>query len=489
MSIRLFHLVILVPEAKQQAGAALKNYSASFRTAMAMYDDLSSFRDDVYGMDIDDTEDEVEEADERMLPVGTGGAVCARRISLSSLWPCASVISSAETDDVSSSHRASASSSSCAQSANQFGDCLENESHLPIASEASSARYMSLDMVFPATRDQIITWHPNKVLFAIINLLFQRLSQSCPPRRRCRGKQSDPLQVLANWVAKRGVAPSHNFGASNRGAGRDMYHRIVSIVTGKSVRAVIKATRPVWQELSMASRNSWGQLASLLKMTEVQKCAQEFLPRSDKNRNRTLRDREAVVEDVETETCRGYGVSLCLNTSLGQDDVQVIRILQSGLSGQELLTALAEVACYSEFMDACWAYFELLGKENGFPLVACGLEHSANGSHPARVHVHVYMGIEVRGAFFPNNAAMGSIALEKLIWHGIKPGFVRPTMVARRTNAYIQKAVIQAYYYVAGPKKTQILLRCSAEVHKEHGQPAGNTLHISRTCSTHFVQS
>ena len=443
-----------------------------------MFEDLNTFRDDEDGMDIDDMEDEVEEIDEPMLPVGAAGAVCARSISLSSLWPCASVISSAETDDLSICHRVSASSSSCEQTANQVGGRLASESPLPIASPVAPARYIPLDMVFPATRDQIITWHPNRVLFAIITLLFQRLSQNSPTRRRCRGKQSDPLLTLASWVTNRGFAASQKFLTAHRGAGRDMYRRIVSVLTATSNRSVARATRHLWQEISIESKNSWGQLATLFKHTEVQRCAPEFLPKADRHRNRTLSDRRAVVEDVDKLTCRGYGVSLCINTSLGQDDVQVIRILQTGVSGQELRKALAEVACYSKFIDACWVYFEALGKENGFPLVACGLEHSENASHPARVHVHVYMGMDIRGTFFANNAPMGSIELQKLIWNGVKPGCVRPTLVVRRTHSQIHKAVIQSYYYVAGPKKTQMLLRCSAKVHKEHGQLARDTFHI-----------
>ena len=228
----------------------------------------------------------------------------------------------------------------------------------------------------------------------------------------------------------------------------------------------------------MKVKNSWGELAELVKRREVQNCAEEFLPRRNVSPRSIHHAREAHVEDVDKKTVRGYGVSLCFNTSLGQDDVQVIRVLQSGRSGQELRRALAELACYSKFIDACWAFFELLGKENGFPLVACGLEHSANASHPARVHVHVYMGMEVRGTFFVNNAAMGSIEVDKLIWDGLKPGFVNSTLVSRRTHSQILKAVTQAYYYVAGPKNTQMLLRCSAKIHKDHGQPAGNTLHI-----------
>ena len=140
--------------------------------------------------------------------------------------------------------------------------------------------------------------------------------------------------------------------------------------------------------------------------------------------------------------------------------------------------ALAELPCYSSFIDTCWAHFNKVGKENGFPLVACGLEHSMNASHPARVHVHVYMGVEVRGTFFANNSPMNSIEYDELMFNGLKPGFINPTLVLRRSHKHIVKAVTQAYYYVAGPKKTQMLLRCSAKIHKEHGHSAENTLHI-----------
>jgi len=39
--------------------------------------------------------------------------------------------------------------------------------------------------------------------------------------------------------------------------------------------------------------------------------------------------------------------------------------------------------------------------------------------------------------------------------------------VHRRTHGNIHKAVIQKYYYVAGPKKTQLIVRVSAELYKD----------------------
>ena len=104
--------------------------------------------------------------------------------------------------------------------------------------------------------------------------------------------------------------------------------------------------------------------------------------------------------------------------------------------------------------------------ENGFPLVACGLEQSEHGSHPARVHAHVYLRMEVRGSFFANNAAHGQIRASQLEWEGLKP-HIRPTTVVRRSHGNIHKAVIQGYYYVTGPKKSQLMARGSAELYRD----------------------
>ena len=468
---------ILVQGVRLQAEAAIINCSVSRCSAMDMFPDLSCLGDDDFDMDESDEETEMDRTDDLLLPLEAPNAACPRSISLSSLWPCPSTFPSAETDDVPICHRESASSS-CSQSGHQFRVRLENVSHSSSPSAVLPPRNISLDMVFPASRDQVLTWHPNRVLSAVIDVIYHRLSQVSSSRRRCRGKQSDFRKILQHWMATRQVTASGNFRFAHRMAGRDLYRRILAILTGKSSRELKSITGPSWAALSVGNRNSWAQMAELLKHREVHKCAREFWPDQSKNRMLTHQARQERSEITDDMTCRGYGVSVCINTSLGQDDVHVIRILQSGLSGQELRTALAEVACYSKFIDACWAYFSALGQEHGMPLVACGLEHSENGSHPARVHVHVFMGVELRGAFFQNNAAMSYVPFEKLTWNGIKPGFVRATLVPRRTHSQIHKAVIQSYYYVAGPKKSQMLLRCSAHPHKEHGQVAGNTPHI-----------
>ena len=54
-------------------------------------------------------------------------------------------------------------------------------------------------------------------------------------------------------------------------------------------------------------------------------------------------------ESSGNEVVSGYGVSLCFNTDLGQDDMHVIRLVQDGLSGESLKSALKQVGCYATF--------------------------------------------------------------------------------------------------------------------------------------------
>ena len=454
----------------------------SLGSDMSHLEDLNRFMGEDLVMEDDESPDEEDDEEHCGLPIENDRAAHQRRISLSSLWPPGSSSSAGVSGASEVPHRddspittahahvpfrldqlfASSSSSSSTMGTN----CSPHANSL-VNTPGSSTCDLSLDMVFPSARGQILKWHPNRVFFAVTHLVSARLSRKPPRRRRVRSKRKDAQAMLRSFTAKGVEASTNKCGARHRGDGRDLYRRIVGILTGIPRRQVALATQSLWQDTNTACKDSWGHLAQLFQHGDVRQCVPEFLTDPSLPLRRVSEVRQANVAEVDRTTWRGYGFSLVFNTPLGQDDVQVIRLLQDGLSGHELRKALADVPCYAKFMDKCWNYFESLGKENGFPLVACGLEHSENGSHPARVHVHVYMGMEVRGAFFANNAAMGSISHEKLLWAGLEPGFVRPTIVLRRAHAQIHKAVIQAYYYVAGPKTTQILLRSSAKLHTD----------------------
>ena len=437
---------------------------------MDVVEDLSTFVD--VTPDLESDESHGEDGDEELckLPVQEGYDALSRRVSLANLWA-----ESGRPLEIAQDDLPLQPPQDCPVGQAQGGSGLHARApdvQLPEENGVSVQGKvdLGLDIFFTSNRDQIISWHPNRVAMAVVQLLFQRLAVQPRLRRRFRGKSTDALQTLKSWIAKGHDAVVGKCTARQRSYGRDLYRRIVSVLTGSPARDVAQTTQHLWEELSIGDKNSWSKLDVLFKREEVQHCMPEFLAIPRVSRRRVSDDRRASAQEADDTTCRGYGISLCYNTSIGRDDLEVIRIIQSGSSGDELRSALAEVACFIKFMDDCWDYFEALGKDNGFPLVACGLEHSENGSHPGQVHVHVFLGMEIRGAFFANNAPMGSIPREKLTWAGLKPGFIRPTQVARRSHSHIHKAVVQAYYYVAGPKLTRILLRCSAKLYKDPGQ-------------------
>ena len=219
---------------------------------------------------------------------------------------------------------------------------------------------LSLDLVFPAAREQILTWHPNKVFFAVAHLLCERLSQTRTARRRVRGKKRDALSILKSWMGAGDFECTVRFSGRQRLYGRDLYRRIVSILTGRTARAVIQVTEVSWQELASGRKDSWAQLSELFKLPEVQQCAHEFLTDDTKGPRRVSVQRQSrAEEEINTPCCHGYGVAIVFNTPCGQDDVEVIRILQSGISGHELRTALKQVPCYTTLLNECWAHFEL----------------------------------------------------------------------------------------------------------------------------------
>ena len=93
------------------------------------------------------------------------------------------------------------------------------------------------------------------------------------------------------------------------------------------------------------------------------------------------------------------------------------------------------------------------------------MEHSENGNHPARVHLHVYMGIDVRGGVFGWVPKEIRVPVEALVFEGLKAK-VHPTGAARKRPAAIVVNVVSAYYYVVGPKLGCLFKRGNAQLYK-----------------------
>ena len=103
-------------------------------------------------------------------------------------------------------------------------------------------------------------------------------------------------------MAKGEAAVVGKFSARQRSYGRDIYRRIVSILTGTPVRDVAQATQRLWEELSIGSKNTWAQLAELFKLGEVQGCVQELSPDPSSARRRVSEVRRSCAEEVDKAT-------------------------------------------------------------------------------------------------------------------------------------------------------------------------------------------
>ena len=136
---------------------------------------------------------------------------------------------------------------------------------------------VELDTVFPAPRSQVLGWHPNRVLFAIVPVLCARLSLQKRVRRK--GKQQDSLKILQTSVAQGFVSSGNRVTCEDRKDGRDCYRRIMSVLTGTPTREVRKATAEPWKRLSKEGRDDWASLAHLFTTSQLQKCAPDPLPK------------------------------------------------------------------------------------------------------------------------------------------------------------------------------------------------------------------
>ena len=316
---------------------------------------------------------------------------------------------------------------------------------------------VALSTVFPDDRSQVLDWHPNRTLLAIVQLVFASVKKISAPRRG-RTKKFRPVLVLAAMKGKR-YQPG-NCSAAQRTAGRDTFRRVIAAVTGSSVRTTAKATDAAWLRLSTSHRNAWAEMTRILSTPEISELPDvKLLTASPAGSVKTLQEKQETCRDeVGHFQVTGYGVSLCFNTDFGQGNVETIRLVQNGLRGSALRTALAQLGAYQEFFDRFYHHFQARGRELGLPLVTCAMEHSMKGDHPARVHLHCFMGVDIRGGIFGKAVQEVTICKERLAFEGLRPT-IGVTSVGRKRNVVIHTAVVQSYYYVAGPKIGKLLCR------------------------------
>lgn len=391
-----------------------------------------------------------------------------RRISLASIWSSASTCCPVD-DAESSLHEAWGGAESSIEQQGRFslaGLFDDAPVFAPAASAPPPPAELSIQDVFPSPRAEVASWHPNRVLMTVGQLLYSRMAQQYR-NRRCRVKRSqNPYQELRSWIRTGIVATQDSVDCAARKHGRDVYRRVVAAICGMTARQVSKMSSAMWRTTNRDQVDAWARMAALFDQAEVKPFLHGLVSGEEKT-NKCRQKRQQAVKDADANyVVHGYGFSLCYNTTLGQNDTQVIKLLQTKIKGEALRKAMSEMPLYRDALARAWDHFEPLGRSLGLPLVAVGLEHSEHATHPGRAHFHVTMNIDIQGGL--NGRTVREVAVSKSVfeWQGMPP-HIRALQVRRTTSSAISSAVLQAYYYVAGPKTSSILKRCSRELFEE----------------------
>lgn len=343
-----------------------------------------------------------------------------------------------------------------------FG-CVEIEKTPPSSVEKAGEHLRTVEW------DDLQTMNPSKIFALAIEYIVRRSPKVTHLRRNKPGKVCGWRYELAKLAKDPMRDLKRKLTATCRG---DAYYTMtawVSRLSGRSVRVVQKEMherwnkKPLWRDTDDKVKSRWDFLRQLEKEPLFRDDFPELFER--KMNGRSTRTSMAVVATsaqppLPVTLCYGYMATY--NTSLGLQDPEIMQWVQQGLSGQEL----AEKLKGRDLLKSAFARFvtfqKALAEKHHFKTWAVALEHSANAQHPARVHLHVYAGVDIRGGHVLMGMPLARpVSKASLDWPGCAPPNIRFTIVRRPSPATILNGVSTGMYYVAGAKKSNLHLEAS----------------------------
>ena len=330
----------------------------------------------------------------------------------------------------------------------------------------------ALALFLPTEADEIAQWHPNRIWEAVVHFVASRIEdpKDLKPLRRLRSKACDPIRTLRVWAQT-----SEPFGGlatgtyAQRMAGKRFFVKILSVTCSQSHRKVQAQADAMWQKLVHPDQYQWTRLRMIVMEPAVAPHVPELSeqphvrPDSADADPSSKRARTTNDDTTSQRAKTGYGFVITYNSTLGQDNPEVIKAVQSGVKGCALRQKLKKLPVYTEAFEDLWLFTNAFAAQYHFDTVNVTLEHSEHGDHDARVHFHTFIGIDLSGGMgFVQTPAQRTIPAKEFEWHGIRP-HVSPTMTNRKTWGAIYNAVATGAYYVAGPKSTVIVKRSTLE--------------------------
>ena len=277
--------------------------------------------------------------------------------------------------------------------------------------------------------------------------------------RRSRKKVFEPLDALKNIFEKPGGDAKLHSSKDGRIRGRTLYFHLLYIITGLKIRDVRSSHGRVWVDTSVGDKAVW---AVLDRVVHHPKIAPEIrFPRGYLFGRKPLPEGQSAdgVPGKKGLEWTGYAFTLSYNTDLGTGDPDVIKLVQSGKTGENLYKGMRGMAIYSEAFADLWEHSNKLARSKRFATVNVGMEHSMHGDWDGRVHFHVFVGPDLRsGIGFAWNPELKTVKADEVMWRGNRPN-VKASRPQKKSWNQIYQAAISGSYYVAGPKIGSIMKR------------------------------
>ena len=334
----------------------------------------------------------------------------------------------------------------------------------------------------PHDQNEILSWHPNRVRATLVVELETRLQHISP--RRMRKKTFEPLRAFHSLVHGTGICDENRISFKHRLHARDLYFRVLCLITNKKIREVKDSHAPIWGTTTQEDKNHWYLLRRVMEHPRLANHLKFPVLSKTKQFSSAVQDEKTVTP--RTTSWQGYGFVLSYNTDLGQEDPDVIKLVQSGKTGQDFLKAMRSMTLYNEAFTDLWEHANKIAASKNFGTVNVAMEHSTNGDHEARVHFHVFIGPDLRGGVgFGWAPVLAEVKSEELRWRGILPN-VKPSRPQKKSWNLIYQTVATGSYYVAGPKIGSIMKRSTFQP-IEDSTPCNRTVKFWRNAAFIFM--
>ena len=317
--------------------------------------------------------------------------------------------------------------------------------------------------------DALQTMHPNRIFCVVIEFIHKRWPSVAVRRCSRKGKKPCLLYELAHLTKD----PMRKLKLPMDWRMRsDAYYNMtawISRLSGRGIRQVRQEMNEAW-----IRKGKWTQMEEMvkcrfqfLKQLEKQSKFQDAFPElfSRRPNGRSSQSSfvvEATKSVVPLPVTQCHGWLATYNTDLGLHDPEILQWVQQGLRGSELADKLKHHDLLKNAFHRFVSMHKDRAEKHDFKTWAVGLEHSRNAKHPARVHVHTYAGVDIRGGQLLMGVPQARpVSKSGLLLKGCDAPTVRFTVIRRPSPTTILNGVCHGMYYVAGAKESSLMMEAS----------------------------